>query len=152
MYNLFRLQSNSELISRHEHSSIIFSLITSFLNTNIIESAKSLREVILRILLKQNTALLSTVHVCVTGVTHIQGHKCHVNHQGTHQTLYILNPNHPGYLSSKDQTKQDLLLRPDQPDHLFRLIKRIIKKIYAESAVLTLSCSPWVSNFKPPNK
>ena len=44
-------------------------------------------------------------------------HKCHVNHQGTHQTLYILNQNHPGYLSSKDQTREDHLLRPDQPDH-----------------------------------
>ena len=33
------------------------------------------------------------------------------------QTLYILNQNHPGYLSSKDQTRQDHFLRPDQPDH-----------------------------------
>ena len=31
-------------------------------------------------------------------------HKCHVNHQRTHQTLYIMNQNHPCYLSSKDQT------------------------------------------------
>ena len=38
------------------------------------------------------------------------------------------------------QTRQDHLLRPDQPDHLFWLIKRIIKKINAEFAVFTLSC------------
>ena len=29
--------------------------------------------------------------------------------------VYILNQNHPGYLSCKDQTRQDLLLYPDQP-------------------------------------
>ena len=38
------------------------------------------------------------------------------------------------------KTRQDHLLRPDQRDHLFWLIKRIIKKINAESAVFTLSC------------
>ena len=59
----------------------------------------------LRILLKQNTALLSTVRACVrhrrdiSHFSHIYRHKCHVNHQGTHQTLYILNQNHPCYLS-----------------------------------------------------
>ena len=67
-------------------------------------------------------------------------HKCHFNHQRTHQTLYILNRNHPSYLSRKDHTRQDHVLCPDQPDHLFWLIKRIIKKINAESAVFTLSC------------
>ena len=61
-----------------------------------------------------------------------------MNHQGTHQTLYILNQNHPGYLSSKDQTRQDQLLRPDQPDHWLWLW--IIKNINSESAVFTLSC------------
>ena len=63
------------------------------------------------------------VSVChkrdISHFSHILTHKCHVNHQGTHQTLYILNQNHPGYLSSKDQTRQDHLLCPDQPDHLF---------------------------------
>ena len=53
----------------------------------------------------------------ISHFSHRQRHKCHDNHQGTHQTLYILNQNHPGYLSSKDQTRQDHLLRPDQPDH-----------------------------------
>ena len=53
----------------------------------------------------------------ISHFSHIYRHKCHVKHQGTHQTLYILNQNHPGYLSSKDQTRQDHLLRPDQPDH-----------------------------------
>ena len=48
-----------------------------------------------------------TVRASVTGVTsHISHiytrHKCHVKHQGSHQTLYILNQNRPGYLSSKD--------------------------------------------------
>ena len=52
-------------------------------------------------------------HICL--ISHI--YKCHVNHQGTHQTLYILNQNHPCYLSSIDQTRQDHLLRPYQPDH-----------------------------------
>ena len=52
-------------------------------------------------------------------ISPIQGHKCHVIHQGTHQTLYILNQNHSGYLSSKDQTRQDHLLHPDQPNHWF---------------------------------
>ena len=71
---------------------------------------------------------------------HIQRHKCHVNNQGTYQTLYnyILNQNHHGYLSSKDQTRQDHLLCPDQPDHWLWLW--IIKNINAESAVFTLSC------------
>ena len=83
---------------------------------------------LLRIQLKLNTALLSTVRsfVChsrrdISHFSHIKRHKCHVNHQGAHQTLYILNQNHPGYLSSKDQTRQDHLLRPDQPDHWFWL-------------------------------
>ena len=71
---------------------------------------------ILRILLKQNTALLSTVRPSVR----------------------TLNQNHPGFLSSKDQTRQDHLLRPDQLDHWFWLW--IIKNINAESAVFTLSC------------
>ena len=72
----------------------------------------------MRIQFKLNTALLSycpcvRVFVChrrdISHFSHIQRHKCHVNHQGTHQTLYILNQNHPGYLSSKDQTRQDHL-------------------------------------------
>ena len=100
----------------------------------------------LRILLKQNTALLSTVRPCVTSVT------SHISHiykginamliirSGDPSTLYILNQNHSGYVSSKDQTGQDHLLRPDQPNHWFWLIKRIIKKINAESALFTLSC------------
>ena len=46
----------------------------------------------LRIQLKLNTALLSTVRPCE-------------------------NQNHPGYHSIKDQTRQGHLLRPDQPDH-----------------------------------
>ena len=54
---------------------------------------------------------------------------------GTHQPPYILNQNHPGYLSSKDQTRQGHLLRPD---HWFWLW--IIKNINAESALFTLSC------------
>ena len=54
---------------------------------------------------------------------------------GTHQPLYILNQNHPGYLSSKDQTRQGHLLRPD---HWFWLW--IIKNRNAESALFTLSC------------
>ena len=64
--------------------------------------------VFLRIQLKLNTALLSTVRPCVRAfVTGVTSHISHiyeginVNHQGTHQTLYILNQNHPGYLSSK---------------------------------------------------
>ena len=48
-----------------------------------------------------------------------------------------MNQNHPGYLSSKDQTRPDHLLRPDQPDHWFWLW--IIKNINAESSVFTLS-------------
>ena len=86
------------------------------------------------------TEYCSTFHcpsvcVCVSWVWHfwhIWRHKCHVNHQGNNQ-------NHPGYLSRKDQTRQDPLLRPDQPDW-FNMIKRIIKNINAEYAVFTLSC------------
>ena len=67
----------------------------------------------MRILLKQNTALLSTVCVCLSVYTCVASQFLiyiiyHVNHQGTHQTQYILNQNHPGYLSSKDQTGQVL--------------------------------------------
>ena len=40
----------------------------------------------------------------------------------------------------KKGARQDHLLRPDQPNHWFWLIKRVIKKINAESAVFTLSC------------
>ena len=50
-------------------------------------------------------------------------HKCHVNHQGTHQTLYILNQNHPGYLS------------------IFSALTNLTIDFDAESAVFTLSCS-----------
>ena len=60
---------------------------------------------------------------------------------GTYQPLYILNQNHHGYLSSKDQTRQGHLLRPDhQPHHWFWLW--IIKNINAEYALFTLSCIP----------
>ena len=82
---------------------------------------------ILRIQLKLNTALLSTfrafVRPSVTGVTSLISHI----YKGINAMLiirgpikpciYILNQNHPGYLSSKDQTRQDHLLRPDQPDN-----------------------------------
>ena len=47
----------------------------------------------------------------------LKQNKYHGKRQGTHQTLYIPNQNHPGYLSSKDQTRQDYLLRPNQLDH-----------------------------------
>ena len=101
---------------------------------------------ILRIQLKLNTALLSTVRpsVCpsVTGVTFYISHI----YKGINAMLiirrsiilYILNQNHPGFLSSKDQTRQDHVLCPDQPDHWLWLW--IIKNINAESAVFTLSC------------
>ena len=75
----------------------------------------------------------------ISHFSHIWGHKCHVNHQGAHQTQYIMNQNHPGYPFSKDQTRQDHLFRPDQPNHRFWLIKRIIKNINAEPALFTLS-------------
>ena len=85
----------------------------------------------------------------VTGVT---SHISHI-YKGinamliiTHQTLYILNQNHPGYLSSKDQTRQDHLLRPDQPYHWLWLW--IIKNINAESAVFTLSCYLSISDIR----
>ena len=63
---------------------------------------------------------------------------------GTHQPLYVLNQNHPGYLSSKDQTRQGHLLRPD---HWFWLW--IVKNINAESALFTLSCSSYVLHGPP---
>ena len=63
-----------------------------------------------------STFLLS-VCMSVTGVTfHISHIYKGINAMLNHQTLYILNQNHPGYLSSKDQTRQDHLLCPDQPD------------------------------------
>merc|ERR1712240_618670 len=66
----------------------------------------------------------SSVRSCVTGVT---SHISHI-YKGINAMLIIRDPLtpiysesksscHPGYHSSKDQTRQGHLLRPDQPDH-----------------------------------
>ena len=81
---------------------------------------------------------------CVTGVT---SHISHI-YKGINAMWIIRGPIKPCifwikiilafFLSSKDQTRQDHLLRPDQPYHWLWLW--IIKIINAESAVFTLSC------------
>ena len=85
---------------------------------------------------------LLSVCMSVTGVT---SHIAHI-YKGIYAMWIIrgpINPMYMFYLSSKDQTRQDHRLRPDQTDHRFWLIQRIIKKTDAESAVFavfTLSC------------
>ena len=110
----------------------------------------------LRIQFKLNTALLSycpCVRVFVTGVT---SHISHI-YKGINAMLIIRGPIKPyifwikvilGYLSSKDQTRQDHPLCPGQPNHRFWLIKRISKNINSESAVISLSCSTMSSKRK----
>ena len=63
----------------------------------------------LRILLKQNTALLSTVRVCVTGVT---SHISHI-YKGINAMLIISDPSTPIYSESKSSWLS-FQQRPDQ--------------------------------------
>ena len=64
----------------------------------------------------------SSVSPCVTGVTsrisHIyKGINAKLIIRATHQTLYILIQNHPVYLSSKDQARQEHRFHPDGTNH-----------------------------------
>ena len=52
---------------------------------------------LLRILLKQNTALLSTFRMSVRPHLTFLQYICHTMHQRTRQTLYIQKPIHPGH-------------------------------------------------------
>ena len=75
-------------------------------------------------------------------------HKCHVNHQGTHQTLYILNQNHPGYLLAKTRPDQTIFsaltnLTIDFDFELSKIYKCWIRSVYFVLSYLLFLISWW---------
>ena len=119
--NLHLKKSDSTVLSICQWISLSYLILISWRNYNIIPLDANFAD-------SAQTEYCSTFHCSfvrhrrdISHFSHIWRHKCHVNHQGTHQTLYILNQNHLGYLSSKDQTRQNHLLHPDQPYHRFWL-------------------------------